>query len=554
MVAIEFKRVVKESLLILLVLLGLLVGILTTDKDAYLAPVVEIFLLLYASFTGWSIFDRERNEGAMEYLLSLPVSRTRLLLIKLLPRVVSLAVVLLVYILLHGHFQFPSLLPVRDFSGYYLAFFLVSLSLSLSIKSFIGAFFLTGLLSGGLTLLNRLIDVNKSDSSVFLQSNASLLIFPVLFFILFQTYDVRPTLSFNLKFAGLGTGAVILLVGISYIFTGINWCQYFLLEKGDIYRVSCGESQLLKEGKGVIQRYPACRFPLRPKGNSLYIQRKGESEFSVSLDLLDLETGPAEVLYTLPRGWWVLGQSFDSTGIIKDDKYYVLLGSWGEKKYRVLEIAKDRVKEIPVKGDLTSDNNMKTWHKAALVYVSANPLRFIISGDASLYSVDETGNAVELLKGEFLTAWNNRLLVFDKTGMNLWEIPGQGEPYLVFKQEGNLRPVRLRFGPLQSRKVLLRGEDHKKFLIFDLDDRNFEEIPLSTHPYFYLEKRNRMYLVWVNGDDISVGEWQEGKLVIKKEWKTPIKPIKNLRLIRVFEAGVIIFNRKEYETYWFESQ
>ena len=43
-------------------------------------------------------------------------------------------------------------------------------------------------------------------------------------------------------------------------------------------------------------------------------------------------------------------------------------------------------------------------------------------------------------------------------------------------------------------------------------------------------------------------------MVIKKEWKTPIKPIKDLRLIRVFEAGVIIFNRKEYETYWFESQ
>ena len=52
MIRIEMKRVLKEGLIILLIIAALFIAILKTDKDAYIAPAIELFLLLYASFSG----------------------------------------------------------------------------------------------------------------------------------------------------------------------------------------------------------------------------------------------------------------------------------------------------------------------------------------------------------------------------------------------------------------------------------------------------------------------------------------------------------------------
>ena len=86
MVLIEFKKIIKDSMVLVLLLLTLVIGLLFTDKDLYIAPALEIFLIFYASFAGWSMFERERQERAGEYLLSLPSSRLRLFLAKFFPR------------------------------------------------------------------------------------------------------------------------------------------------------------------------------------------------------------------------------------------------------------------------------------------------------------------------------------------------------------------------------------------------------------------------------------------------------------------------------------
>ncbi|UCH92791.1 MAG: ABC transporter permease subunit [Candidatus Aminicenantes bacterium] len=551
MIAIEFKRVLQESIIIFLVLVGLLVGILTTDKDVYLAPVFEIFLLLYASFTGWSIFDRERNEGAMEYLLSLPVSRIRLLLIKLMPRLVSMGLMLVFYMFLHSRFEFPSQLPVLDFSIFYITFFLVSLSFSLSLKSFISAFFLTGLLSGGLTLFNHLLAIGKSDSAIYLQANVSLLIFPVLFFVMFHFYDVKPAFSFNIKFAGLGIGFCILIIGITYFFVGATWCHYFLTDSGDIFRFSPGQSQLINKEQKIIKRFPGHQVPLLQQGSSLYVKKSKGHTFPETINILNLETGESELLYQPDKGWVVMFDSFESTGIIRGEHFYVLLGNFEEKKYKIVEMANGKFNETPITGNFNFDKDKKSFLSMSLVDVSADRLRFIITWEETLYRVDKTGNSQALLEAEFLSLWNNRLLVFNKTGMTLFEIPGQGELKPIFTKKGNIKKVRRRFASIYSRKVLVRDQEQGKYFIFSLEDNNFEEIPMPYHPYFYLEKGNRFIIVWASGDEISVGEIKDGKLVMKKEWVTPI-PIRGIRIIRVYNPGVVIYNPKEFETYWFE--
>jgi len=551
MIGIEFKRVIKESIIIVLVLVGLLVAILTTEQDVYLAPVFEIFLLLYASFTGWSVFDKERNEGAMEYLLSLPVSRVRLLLIKLLPRLVSVGLMLVFYMVLHYRFEFPSQLTIPDFTIFYIAFFLVSLSLSLSIKSFIGAFFLTSLLSGGLTLLNQLLAFGKSDSAIYLQANIPLLFFPVLFFIMFHFFDVKPAIRFNIKFAGLGIGFCILIIGITYFSAGTLWCSYFLTGSGEIFRYSPGESQLIDKEQKILHRFPGHLEPLYQKGSSLYVQKSKGHTYPESIDILNLETGTSELLYPLAKGWQVMSDSTGGTGIIKGENYYVLLGNLEEKSYQVVEIAKGKSREIPVKGNFKFNEEKKSWYDVSLVYVLTDPLRFIIIQDETLYRFDETGNVRELFKADALACWKNRLLVFAENSMTVYQVSGKGDLEAIFTKKSNIKKVRRRFGSIDSRKVLVRDLKQGKYFIFSLEGLSFEEIPMPYHPYFYLEKGDRFIIVWASGDEISVGEIKDGRLVMKKEWVTPI-PVRVIRIIRVYHPGVVIYNPKEYETFWFD--
>jgi hypothetical protein len=553
MITIEFKRVLKESVILFLILVGLFIGIITTENDAYLAPVFEIFLLLYASFTGWSMFDKERNEGAMEYLLSLPVSRTRLFFIKFLPRLLFIGLMLLVYIFLHHRFEFPSLLSTPDFSIFYIAFFLISLSLSLSLKSFIGAFLLTSILSGGLTFVNQLLGVSKLDSSVYLQSNVPLVIFPLLFFVVFQSYDIKPALSFNLKFSLPAVAAFILIVGITYIASGIKWCQYFLTENGYIFRISCAQSQLMTKKDKLIKQFAGCQFPLLEKENFLYVQERksNKEEFPIALNKINLVTGEREKLIDIPGGWYVIHHSIERTGIIRGENFYILLGNFQEKKYKIVEIKQGKVNEIPIRKNIKKEAG-DFWQNTSLVYVSPDSLYFIITSDGMLYRVHKTGDVEELFDAERLMAWKNRVLVFNETEMVLYEISGAGELNPIYQKKGKIRKVRRRFGSDFSRKVLIRDQGRGKYFIFCLEDFTLEEVPMPYSPYFYLERGSRFYIVWAREDEISVGEIKNGKLIMKKEWVTTIQPTRMIRIIRVFSSGVIIFNKKEFETYGFE--
>ena len=122
MIRIELKRVLKEGLIIFLIVAALFAAILNTDKDVYIAPAIELFLLLYASFSGWSVFNREREEGALEYMLSLPVSRPKLLLIKFAPRILLLGLVFVCYCCLGSAFSLPAILKITDFAVFYFTF------------------------------------------------------------------------------------------------------------------------------------------------------------------------------------------------------------------------------------------------------------------------------------------------------------------------------------------------------------------------------------------------------------------------------------------------
>jgi ABC-type transport system involved in cytochrome c biogenesis permease component len=182
MALIEVKKIIKDGLIIFLILIALLFAMIATDKEGYLAPVLEIFLLLYASFTGWSMFERERQEGAMEFLLTLPISRIKLYVLKFIPRLIAVFLVLLFFNIIHGYFSEHFYFPFSAFLLIFLTIFILSVSFSLSMKSFMGTFFISIFLVAGLFALINWLDFSLSKSNVSVKIFISYLIYSFIAF------------------------------------------------------------------------------------------------------------------------------------------------------------------------------------------------------------------------------------------------------------------------------------------------------------------------------------------------------------------------------------
>jgi hypothetical protein len=98
-------------------------------RDIFSAVFVTS-VIIYAVYAGATIFQLERKDRAFEYLFSLPVSRSKILLMKLVPRFI---IVILLVIILKSIFK----LAVEDFGISFLVLFFASAFLSIGINSII---------------------------------------------------------------------------------------------------------------------------------------------------------------------------------------------------------------------------------------------------------------------------------------------------------------------------------------------------------------------------------------------------------------------------------
>jgi hypothetical protein len=188
-------------------------------------PVCQFSLFFLAVFLGASFLASERYQGAMTYMLTLPLSRLRLLRIKLMPRLVAaLGFFLLFNLLLLAWGKDSTVLPLFAFPLVYFSLFFISLSLSACSENFLVLFFLSlfslmvflgmnilvvqaALKFRGYSLPDLVpVDFFVGDADMFLLRFipfvAGFLILPaVLSFILsFRRLDVRPTRGFNKRF------------------------------------------------------------------------------------------------------------------------------------------------------------------------------------------------------------------------------------------------------------------------------------------------------------------------------------------------------------------
>ncbi|MCK4762119.1 MAG: ABC transporter permease subunit [Candidatus Aminicenantes bacterium] len=100
------KNLLESSLLLLgfpfILLMDVLFLHLRLDPAELINGLSLFTMLVFAVYSGLTLFYREEKERALEYLLSLPISRAKILFYKILPRLAVLLVFLFIYALLFG--------------------------------------------------------------------------------------------------------------------------------------------------------------------------------------------------------------------------------------------------------------------------------------------------------------------------------------------------------------------------------------------------------------------------------------------------------------------
>ncbi len=538
MIRIELKRVLKEGLIIFLIIAALFIAILRTDKDAYIAPAIELFLLLYASFSGWSIFNREREEGALEYMLTLPVSRPKLLLIKFAPRIFLLAVVFICYCCLNSIFNLPTILKVPDFAVFFFTFFLVSASFSISLRSFIGTFFLTAILSSGLTFFDNIFTRGTVSSETILRANLILLAFPVLFFIFFFKFDMKPLFKFNLRFIGYSSLIIFIMIGARFFQIERSWCYHLMTNEGSIYRMSPRGIQFIDEGK--IFRKGKCFWPLTEQGDNLYLQnhraRRSENK---DIFIFNKKKAEMERFHKTEKGWWtVFTRPLDTAPVLAGNIFF-LQENRKERIYRISSFEGKEVKRYPLNTDMRSEEQIYLFH------VSASPLRFYIRTYRGVALFNSDGEIVQELEADAVSVWSNKLMTFNKGKITLYKI---GDSVTTeFTRDGGFRKALRRFGSEVQRKVVYRNK--KETFIFNFEDNRTITRKVSRTLIYYKVINNKFYLVYLTADGIAADIYEREKLIGHESWETGIG---GYRRILVFEKGIVVSNGKEYEKYLFK--
>lgn len=545
------KDIPRDGLIILLSQFLLLAGLVLAGKDIILDPLLQIVLLFYASYAGWAMFEKERQEGAMEYMLSLPVSRTRLFFVKFIPRAVMVLTVLAFYLLLRHLFDFPIALDTLGFSLTYIVFFFVSLAFSLSIKSFITAFLLTALLSVGQGFLIKMLDRTLPDSDALLRANLAVLVFPLLFFAFFQVYDIKPLSYFNRKYAPPAFLLGILIVLFAFFTSGEIWHQYVLSKSGSTIRCKCGKSEILQlRGKKIKRfKYKGCVFPLyeSAENNLLYAAKRetGKNGCQVKAVIaIDLKTGKEQQLVDIPEGWNLPGLFPGKIGKFVNGTYYLIMQSGERQLQMMMAISGKNVNQIPLSGDLSSLDIIELVHATP-----AAGQFFVITKDKMVFRVDESGAVEKLFHMEALAAWKDKLLVFDQSGMTLYKISGNAGLTPVYQQKGKIKKVLRHWGTHETRLVIFKKD--REFFMLDLEkEEEPVRINLTFPPFYYLALGEKYILLHCLPQEIIISEIQKGNVIEKERWQPRVEF--EYQQVYVSPYGIMVYNLKEYEVYPFK--
>ena len=254
------KQIVFFTATVLLLPAFLIITTIISNQSYFSVffPVFQFGLIFLAFFMGASLFSLERGQRGMEYLLSLPYPRLKLIGLKILPRLISVTIFFVAFwVLYNTGGEDLAALPFSSFTAIYFFLFLISLSLSANSENFlvlfVASFFSIFICFGLLSLILWLVMLVKGipfgpilfryfswehstylSAFILLVGSVFLLPFLISFALSFKKFDMRPAKVYNKRYFKFFTPILIFCFITSFLLTylsvGTGYRQYYLTQ------------------------------------------------------------------------------------------------------------------------------------------------------------------------------------------------------------------------------------------------------------------------------------------------------------------------------------
>ncbi len=531
----EIKDTIGELLIILLLIIGLSFLALIKGVEFYIIPLLELILLLYPVFSGWSIFSREKKENSFEYLFSLPIGKNSILINKLIPRIVSVLLVLVIYLPLREYFASDFFFDKNIFIILYLLLFILSFSFSLLFNNI--AMVLASITFFGMFMI--LIDMKVWKllwySDIYILIIIVALSFPIVFIYSFIKDDILPIKLFNRKFLTRSIITfIIVLVGLTVFIklSGMNNYNYYMLTKNGKIIISDVKSLKVVDaetGKTILSiDYKV--FPIVYKDDLLY----GETEEKDKSKLISINLKTKEIKNIHEAEKY----SFFSNPHINDNGITFLVREGGDYK-SILIINKDKIRKIDFpKGAISGGVFL-------FKLISESPLCFIYTKYNNKTYKYENGKTEHFFTGD-IKFYKNRMVLCDKSSFKVYE-RGNSEPVFA-KNEGGHIFLKWFERPYEKRFMVVKLTSG--VYIFDFETLDLHKINLkfkkdnSVVTGSFVDKT--IIAIWNNNTPyITVMVYKKGRLISKKGYKSSFKKDKYIYLSR--KGMMVIKWMKKYE-------
>lgn len=385
----EFNEVLRQSLFfvsavvgvtVLLSILSLVFGWAVTFGE-FFVNVYGIAVGIYAVVTGVTLFTTERKQRGIEYLLTLPLSRARLLWVKIMPRFVALVVFALLYLPVlyvvsggRGADAVPTVPPFFLFYGVFMLFF-ISVSLSAAHDNFvlliigtlfivtIHSFFIISVLQSALWKLFDRFFLSSALHAVVLAVVGLLIPFLTAFFVSFKKFDVNPRKRFNRIYLKVFVPMLVIGLLLSFVYAYAisypNYKSYCLTKDHQLIESDWDSSRIYDKDTGEVTELdtPFMAFFPEQIESGGYIYNWVYLKPGYAIIRVNMASKAVETLYKFKlippfhsRGNWLYGKTlacFD--GGYHEDNVLVLI-----------DVDTKAVKKIKIYGNVPT-KNARLW-------------------------------------------------------------------------------------------------------------------------------------------------------------------------------------------------
>lgn len=587
----EAKEVSKQSFYFIigvvfvtfLVLIGSLLLNYSISCATLFFAVFQVGLLIFGMFAGISLFSSDTRDGGMEYLLTLPYSRLRLLMFKIIPRITVLILLFLLYLLLisiSGGFANFYLVPPSVLFFFYIALFVMGVSFSLFRGSFtlsalitvvvfiafmgiihlvepIARSLKTGIFYGGYSMLGA-----GTPGFMVLATVGLMIAFAAAFVYAFKTFDLTPSRKFIKRYLIVFVPITVIVMAVSLV-----WAYSDVYSPKDRYYLTANDKMIeynyysarIYDGKDstVTEIEPGEMFlgGLLAKDN--YIYAVSYADYKKGILQLNTENNRSDILYR-PKGnnimhYWLY--------IYKDT--IAFFERFGEKLYRKLVLLQ---KDTGAFKKIKVPTMAKVAQISPTVFgageIAGKPFWLLYTGyyarwhvlrvweDGTVEDLATTGMRPAYVNGMLITRDNNTV-IFNKLnamGLELIKKLPVEKDFVFFRGIGrNLdhMPAKEIYGGVRYPKEAYHW---KKIMRLDLQTLEINEIKSleNSSGFFNYCHPDTWYYTDLDPDSRyskfivkKLYSIKEGNLDLLKEFE-PLEVIRKNNYYRILDTGLVL--------------